>query len=90
MIIDMTPTWAGIVPALLLAHREGSAEGVIAAADELTRLGQGMDAIIADLPGLAEALGKLEKQLPRDVKNFPQWDVVQGFVDKYGKKEPAQ
>ena len=83
--------WEAKVPKMLrrMMNPEDVPEGGFAYG-KLIELARNMDAIIADLPGLAEALGKLEKQLPRDVKNFPQWDTVQSFVDKYGKKEPAQ
>ena len=36
--IDMTPTWAAVLPMYLACIEQGSAEGVKAAKEELTRM----------------------------------------------------
>ncbi len=58
--VDLTPTWAGLMPALLAVLRDGTNEGQAMAAEELTRLAQGMDAHNAEARAKAE-----EEQTPR-------------------------
>jgi hypothetical protein len=41
--IDLTPTWSGILPALLLVLESGTAEGRKMARDELRRMAQAAD-----------------------------------------------
>lgn len=49
-IIDMTPTWLGILPLLLAALENGTAEGRNAAMTELRRMAQLADRYVADHP----------------------------------------
>ena len=90
--IELKAPWAAMVPGMirLIINDPEDATKSGLAHRELIRLAGNMDAIIADLPGLAEALGKLEGELPRLPSHDHLWDTVQNFVDKYGKKEPTQ
>ena len=45
--IDMTPTWEGILPYLLVVMRDGSFEGQKLARHELTRMAKLADAYAA-------------------------------------------
>ena len=45
--IDMTPTWEGILPYLLVVMRDGSFEGQKLARQELTRMAKMADAYAA-------------------------------------------
>ena len=45
--IDITPTWKGILPALLLAYVNGNAEGRAIALGELQRMADIADAAVA-------------------------------------------
>ncbi len=42
--INVTPTWVGIMPALIMALQRGTEEGKRVAADELMRLAREVDA----------------------------------------------
>lgn len=46
--VDMTPTWSGLLPALLAAYEHGSAASRTIALDELTRLAEIADRAVAD------------------------------------------
>lgn len=52
--IDVTPTWSGILPALLFALDAGTAEGRKIAREELARMAAAADAYNASLPKDAE------------------------------------
>lgn len=41
--LDLTPTWAGLMPALIALLQDGTAEGQKTAREELARLARGMD-----------------------------------------------
>lgn len=41
--LDLTPTWAGLMPALIALLQDGTAEGQKTAREELARLAGGMD-----------------------------------------------
>lgn len=45
--VDLTPTWAGMLPALLAAYRDGTPKGQRIAYEELTRMAGIADAYIA-------------------------------------------
>lgn len=45
--IDMTPTWEGLLPGLLLAIENGTAEGRRIAREELARMAQVADLYVA-------------------------------------------
>ena len=45
--IDITPTWAGILPALIFVIRDGTPEGQRAAMTELQRMAQAADRLNA-------------------------------------------
>jgi hypothetical protein len=45
--IDLTPTWAGVMPILLEAYEHGEPEGRKIAREELMRLAQSMDEVNA-------------------------------------------
>lgn len=53
--VDLTPTWSGLMPALLAVLRDGTNEGQAMAAAELTRLAQAMDQTIAEQRAEADA-----------------------------------
>jgi 2-methylcitrate dehydratase PrpD len=46
-IIDLTPTWAGVLPALLAVIENGSESGRAAALSELRRMAKAADAAVA-------------------------------------------
>lgn len=59
--IDMTPTWAGIMPAIIMALQHGTAEGQAMARAELNRLAKEVDAInLASRGEAAEILEPIE------------------------------
>lgn len=41
--IDITPTWAGLLPALLAVYRDGNASGQTVAREELQRMALAAD-----------------------------------------------
>lgn len=43
MTIDLTPTWSGLLPALLLAYTNGTPEGKRMARGELLRMAEAAD-----------------------------------------------
>jgi len=45
--VDITPTWAGILPALIAVIRDGTPEGQRAAVTELQRMAQAADRLNA-------------------------------------------
>ena len=49
--IDITPTWSGILPVLLLLLESGSAKGRADARDELARMAKLADIAVAKLKG---------------------------------------
>lgn len=53
--IDLTPTWAGLMPALILALTHGTGEGRRMAAEELERLARSVDSANARARARAEA-----------------------------------
>lgn len=53
--IDITPTWSGILPALLLLLESGSAKGRTAARDELARMAKLADIAVANEPHYSAA-----------------------------------
>jgi hypothetical protein len=50
--IDITPTWSGILPVLLLLLDSGSAKGRADARDELVRMAKLADIASANLKGV--------------------------------------
>lgn len=68
--IDCTPTWAGLLPALLTAHENGSRKG---AGDELRRMAQ-----LADLAGqliaAARATRASQRLLASEAGDVPEWN----------------
>lgn len=51
MVIDMTPTWSGILPALLASVEDGTPEGRKIAIDELERMARIADKYVAEQKG---------------------------------------
>ena len=54
--IDLTPTWAQILPALLAVVQDGTPEGQRAAVTELQRMAQAADRLNAAAPDMLAAL----------------------------------
>ncbi len=52
--IDLTPTWAGLLPALLALYSNGDVQGRKFAFDELVRMAQTADIAVAAQPEHAE------------------------------------
>lgn len=45
--LDLTPTWVGVLPTLLMVLREGNAEGIKLVEDELKRMASLADRFVA-------------------------------------------
>lgn len=61
--VDLTPTWAGILPALFAALEYGTAQGQAIAKEELSRLARAMDSRNAQAKAEAAALADLASYL---------------------------
>lgn len=64
--IDLTPSWAGVMPVLLACLEDGTEEGKKIARKELTRLASLMDSMNErgrTLRGLIDTANKLDKRL---------------------------
>lgn len=57
-VIDMTPTWAGILPGLLAILESGTGEGRKIAREELTRLASIADSFIAEQKSAADVVAE--------------------------------
>lgn len=60
--VTLTPTWAGLMPALVAVLRDGTPEGQAAAEAELFRLARSLDARIVEDRALADAA---DRERPR-------------------------
>lgn len=65
--IDITPTWRGILPALLAVYTDGTAKGRADALKELQRMADIADQAVADAKGDAAHL----HDRPRDQEQQP-------------------
>lgn len=82
--IDLTPTWAGLLPALLAAVTDGTAEGRQIAIEELERMAGAADrwnenaTALVDL--LSQARSALSDQLPsHTMRNDQRLDLIQSI-----------
>lgn len=66
--IDMTPTWAAILPVLILGLTDGNAEGRAIAQKELVRMAQAADQWNATAPGreAAQIVGEFAKRARKE------------------------
>ena len=53
--IDLTPTWAGLLPTLLALYEDGNVDGKNIAFDELARMAQAADKYVASQKGGEDA-----------------------------------
>jgi hypothetical protein len=83
--IDLTPTWAGVLPALLAVLESGTNEGKKMAREELAKMAKGLDRCNAVVPALLEALEGVMKPIAGSDK-APMYEAARAAIDKARSK----